>query len=113
MPDRERAERVIGALGDAPISTPALEAMVDIRRTPLELLLKVLDVDGAVRRVQGGWVATGEPWTYDAERYERIAAECPMMLSKPYWWRTVRRRLSRSSARLFFSCSLSSETRTL
>ncbi len=75
MPDRERAERVIAALGDAPISTPALEAMVDIRRTPLELLLKVLDVDGAVRRVQGGWVATGEPWAYDAERYERIAAE--------------------------------------
>jgi ATP-dependent DNA helicase RecQ len=75
MPDRERAERVIGALGDAPISTPALEALVDIRRTPLELLLKVLDVDGAVRRVQGGWIATGEPWTYDAERYERIAAE--------------------------------------
>ncbi|MFS0893060.1 RecQ family ATP-dependent DNA helicase [Microbacterium sp. 179-I 3D3 NHS] len=75
MPDRERAERVIDALGDTPISTPALEAMVDIRRTPLELLLKVLDVDGAVRRVQGGWVATGEPWSYDADRYERIAAE--------------------------------------
>jgi len=75
MPDRERAERVIAALGDQPISTPALEAMVDIRRTPLELLLKVLDVDGAVRRVQGGWVATGEPWSYDAERYERIAGE--------------------------------------
>ena len=75
MPDQERAERVIAALGDAPISTPALEAMVDIRRTPLELLLKVLDVDGAVRRVQGGWVATGQQWVYDAERYERIAAE--------------------------------------
>ncbi|GAA1134558.1 RecQ family ATP-dependent DNA helicase [Microbacterium natoriense] len=75
MPDRERAERVISALGDSPVSTPVLEAMVDIRRTPLELLLKVLDVDGAVRRVQGGWVATGEPWIYDAERYERIAAE--------------------------------------
>lgn len=75
MPDRERAERVIAALGDTPTSTPALEAMVDIRRTPLELLLKVLDVDGAVRRVQGGWVATGQPWVYDAERYERIAAE--------------------------------------
>ncbi|MFC5433918.1 RecQ family ATP-dependent DNA helicase [Microbacterium suwonense] len=75
MPDQQRAERVIAALGEAPISTPALEAMVDIRRTPLELLLKVLDVDGAVRRVQGGWVATGQPWIYDAERYERIAAE--------------------------------------
>lgn len=75
MPDQERAERVIAALGDSPVSTPVLEAMVDIRRTPLELLLKVLDVDGAVRRVQGGWIATGEPWGYDAERYGRIAAE--------------------------------------
>jgi len=75
MPDAERAQRILGALGDTPISTPTLEAIVDIRRSPLELLLKVLDVDGAVRRVQGGWVATGEPWTYDAERYGRIAAE--------------------------------------
>jgi ATP-dependent DNA helicase RecQ len=76
MPDEDRAQRVIGALAtDRPTSTPALEAMVDIRRTPLELLLKVLDVDGAVRRVQGGWVSTGEPWVYDAERYRRIADE--------------------------------------
>ncbi|MGI9822310.1 DEAD/DEAH box helicase [Agromyces sp. Marseille-Q5079] len=75
MPDEERARRVIDELSDVPVSTPALEARVDIRRTPLELLLKVLDVDGAVRRVQGGWVATGEPWSYDAERYRRIAAE--------------------------------------
>ena len=74
MPTQERAERVIAELGDRPLSTPALEALVDIRRTPLELLLKVLDVDGAVHRVRGGWVATGQPWTYDAERYERIAA---------------------------------------
>jgi ATP-dependent DNA helicase RecQ len=77
MPDRDRAERVLRALGeaDAPMSTLALEALVDIRRTPLELLLKVLDVDGAVGRVKGGWVATGEPWTYDEDRYRRIAAE--------------------------------------
>jgi ATP-dependent DNA helicase RecQ len=38
-------------------------------------MLKVLDVDGAVRRVKGGWTATGEPWSYDRERYERVAAE--------------------------------------
>ncbi|WP_426323703.1 DEAD/DEAH box helicase [Microbacterium sp. E-13] len=77
MPDRERAERVLGALSAAagPLSTPALEAVVDIRRTPLELLLKVLDVDGAVERVRGGWIATGQPWVYDEERYRRIAAE--------------------------------------
>ncbi len=76
MPNRERAERVLSALSEAtPMSTPALEAVVDIRRTPLELLLKVLDVDGAVARVQGGWIATGEAWTYDEDRYARIAAE--------------------------------------
>ena len=77
MPNQERAERVIDELtaNGAPLSTPALEARVNIRRTPLELLLKVLDVDGAVSRVQGGWVATGQPWTYDRDRYERIAAE--------------------------------------
>ncbi|KQX05093.1 MULTISPECIES: RecQ family ATP-dependent DNA helicase [unclassified Leifsonia] len=77
MPNQIRAERVIAELAasSTPTSTPALEALVDIRRTPLELLLKVLDVDGAVKRVQGGWIATGQPWTYDAERYARIAAE--------------------------------------
>jgi ATP-dependent DNA helicase RecQ len=74
MPSEERAAAVIGELSDVPLSTPALEARVNLRRTPLELLLKVLDVDGAVRRVQGGWVATGQPWVYDRERYERIAA---------------------------------------
>src|SRR5690606_20285260 len=31
-------------------------------------------VDGAVEYTSGGWVATGAEWTYDAERYERIAA---------------------------------------
>ncbi|TFD72836.1 RecQ family ATP-dependent DNA helicase [Cryobacterium fucosi] len=77
MPSRHKAEAVLGALaahGGTPLSTPALEARVDLKRSPLELLLKVLDVDGAVHRVTGGWVATGQPWAYDEDRYERIAA---------------------------------------
>ncbi|MDQ1597475.1 MAG: ATP-dependent helicase RecQ [Microbacteriaceae bacterium] len=74
MPVEAKANAVIAALGSSPLSTPALEARVDLRRTPLELLLKVLDVDGAVNRVSGGWVSTGSPWSYDAERYGRIAA---------------------------------------
>ncbi|KQM26824.1 recombinase RecQ [Frigoribacterium sp. Leaf8] len=74
MPSEARAAAVLAELGETPLSTPALEARVDVKRTPLELMLKVLDVDGAVRRVQGGWVSTGEPWVYDAERYDRIAA---------------------------------------
>lgn len=73
MPSPDKAAAVLSVLGEEPMSAPALEARVDIRRTPLELLLKVLDVDGSVRRVRGGWVSTGVPWDYDAERYERIA----------------------------------------
>ncbi|RIX28193.1 RecQ family ATP-dependent DNA helicase [Amnibacterium setariae] len=75
MPTQERAEAVLRELDpERPTSTPALESLVDVKRSRLELLLKVLDVDGAVQRVRGGWVSTGREWTYDAERYERIAA---------------------------------------
>ena len=75
MPSEAGSQAVIGTLAEsvAPLSTQALEAAVDIRRTRLELLLKVLDVEGAVTRVRGGWLATGEPWRYDAERYGRVA----------------------------------------
>lgn len=75
MPDKEKAAGVLQALAEAgkPVSTPALEARVDLRRTGMELLLKVLAVDGAVRRVAGGWESTGQPWSYDEERYGRIA----------------------------------------
>jgi len=75
MPDQDQAAAVIQTLAQSPkaLSTAALETQVDIRRTRLELLLKVLDVDGAVQRVKGGWTATGQPWHYDAERYARVA----------------------------------------
>jgi ATP-dependent DNA helicase RecQ len=74
MPDERKAQALIDALTDAPQSTQVLESRVDLKKSTLELLLKVLDVDGAVRRVAGGWVATGRPWAYDAERYRRVAA---------------------------------------
>jgi ATP-dependent DNA helicase RecQ len=76
MPRQDQADAVLRALTEAsrPLSTVALESIVDVRRTRLELLLKVLDVDGAVQRVQGGWTATGAPWSYDAERYDRVTA---------------------------------------
>jgi ATP-dependent DNA helicase RecQ len=76
MPKQEQADAVVRALTESarPLSTVALETIVDVRRTRLELLLKVLDVDGAVQRVQGGWTATGSPWAYDEERYARVTA---------------------------------------
>ena len=57
---------------DRPLSTPALEPLVDLGRSRLEMVLKVLDVDGAVRRVKGGWVGTGAPWAYDEPRYRNL-----------------------------------------
>lgn len=75
MPDRDRAHAVLAALAEnGTMSSPQLEASVNLRRSPLELLLKVLAVDGAVERVQGGWAATGQPWEYDEDRYRRVAA---------------------------------------
>lgn len=60
--------------GGGTMSTAALETQVDLRRSRLETMLKVLDVDGAVRRVRGGWESTGQEWSYDAERYARVSA---------------------------------------
>src|SRR5437762_206695 len=76
FPPENQVHTVLDALStaDRPLSTPALEARVDLRRSRLELMLKVLDVDGAVRRVAGGWVATGTPWQHDTQRYARVAA---------------------------------------
>ena len=75
FPPEEQVRTVLDVLAraDRPLSTAALEPMVDLRRSRLELMLKVLDVDGAVRRVRGGWEATGQPWHYDRERHRRIA----------------------------------------
>ena len=75
FPAEEQVRQVLATLSDKPMSTAALEAHVDLRRTRLETMLKVLDVDGAVHRVQGGWTATGQPWAYDADRYARVAAD--------------------------------------
>ncbi|MEW1585458.1 DEAD/DEAH box helicase [Micromonospora vinacea] len=74
FPPEQQVRAVLAALHtDRPLSTQALEPLVDLRRARLELMLKVLDVDGAVRRVRGGWLATGEPWIYDEARLRRVA----------------------------------------
>ncbi|MFF4171721.1 RecQ family ATP-dependent DNA helicase [Streptomyces sp. NPDC001744] len=77
FPPEAQVRQTLAALADAgrPLSVPSLEAAVDLRRTRLETMLKVLDVDGAVKRVKGGWESTGRPWTYDTERYAWVARQ--------------------------------------
>lgn len=75
FPPETDVRAALDALADGgTLSTTALEPRVTLRRGRLEQMLKVLDVDGAVRRVKGGWQATGAPWQYDAERYARVTA---------------------------------------
>nr|WP_285553315.1 RecQ family ATP-dependent DNA helicase [Streptomyces hygroscopicus] len=77
FPSEDLVRRTLDVLAQAagPLSLPALEPLVELRRSRLETMLKVLDVDGAVRRVKGGWLATGRPWSYDAERYAWVARQ--------------------------------------
>ena len=80
FPPEEQVRLVLDALeerratGGGAASTAVLETVTSLRRSRLESMLKVLDVDGAVRRVRGGWESTGRPWRYDAQRYARVEA---------------------------------------
>ena len=77
FPPEEAVRRTLDVLAraDRPLSLPALEPLVELNRTRLETMLKVLDVDGAVHRVKGGWISTGTPWSYDTERYAWVAKQ--------------------------------------
>ncbi|MFD1653609.1 RecQ family ATP-dependent DNA helicase [Pseudonocardia alaniniphila] len=73
FPPEPVVRQTLRVLGPESLSTAAIETRVDLSRTRLEMLLKVLDSDGAAQRVKGGWVATGQEWVYDEERHRRIA----------------------------------------
>jgi ATP-dependent DNA helicase RecQ len=87
IPDPQNIEKVLGVLADAdePMSVVALESATGVRRGRLESLLKIVAVEGAVERVSGGWIATGEPYVYDQARWAEIhaarAAEADLMRS--------------------------------
>jgi ATP-dependent DNA helicase RecQ len=78
IPQREDVERLLAGLSayaaDQPATVPALEAETGLRRGRIELMLKQLAVDGAVERVEGGWLRTGVEWVYDQEHYDAIVA---------------------------------------
>lgn len=72
LPSEGLTTAVLERIGDEPVTVADLERAVDLRRTRLETLLKILDVDGAIERTERGWVRTGKPWRYDTERVARV-----------------------------------------
>lgn len=78
IPVPEQIERLLLRLDQGlpgePQSVAAIEAETGLRRTRVELMLKQLAVDGAVDRVDGGWVRTDVPWAYDGAHYDALVA---------------------------------------
>jgi ATP-dependent DNA helicase RecQ len=78
FPGRERVDAVLAELeaaGQEGRTTRELMSVVNLGMGRIEAMLKILDVEGAVRRDGSRWqVVPGAGWTYDAERYERVTA---------------------------------------
>jgi ATP-dependent DNA helicase RecQ len=74
FPPKDQAEHIVGLLAEAtgPVPVSHLEYEVNARRSRIDAMLKVLEVEGAVAREGGGWARTAEPWCYDGDRVERV-----------------------------------------
>jgi ATP-dependent DNA helicase RecQ len=78
FPQRERVSAVLdelAAAGDEGRTTREIMAVVNLGMGRIEAMLKILDVEGAVRRDGTRWKSVpGADWAYDAERYAQVTA---------------------------------------
>ncbi|MDN5683511.1 ATP-dependent DNA helicase RecQ, partial [Corynebacterium glyciniphilum] len=76
MPDENEAQAVLSALSEAdvPLSVPALEPLVGVKRSRLELLLKTLQVGRARPPGHGGLINTRRPRGEDGGRVWAVGA---------------------------------------
>lgn len=80
FPPREKVEAVLAELHDASAdgrgrTSRELMAVVNLGAGRIEAMLKILDVEGAVRRDGTRWqIVRDSGWTYDGERYAQITA---------------------------------------
>jgi len=75
FPPRDRVERVLEALDDGGATTNELMGAVNLGKSRIEAMLKVLDVEGAVAREGTTWVRVpGSDWRYDGDRYAHVTA---------------------------------------
>src|SRR6266508_2071461 len=75
FPPRRLVAEVLELLdADEPLKLADVQRQVNLGQGRLEQLLKVLDVEGAVRRVDGGYLRGDPGWAYDADRYRRVTA---------------------------------------
>ena len=66
LPSEEVCWSALDQLNPAePTSIGVLEQYVNLGRNRLSTLLKILEVDGVIQQVTGGWIRTETPWTYN------------------------------------------------
>ena len=57
-----------------PLSAGALMNEINLGKGRMELMLKQLEVEGALNKVRGGWERSRREWTYDEERIRAVTA---------------------------------------
>ena len=74
FPPRRLVTEVLELLerSDGPVRPAELQRSVNLGPARLDALLKVLDVEGAVRRSENGWERGDLGWVYAADRYRRV-----------------------------------------
>ncbi len=74
FPPKRQADEVVGLLAEraVPMSVAQIESRVNVRRSRLSAMLKILEVEGAVQREGGKYLHTPAPWDYPTERVEHI-----------------------------------------
>ncbi|MEP6952465.1 MAG: RecQ family ATP-dependent DNA helicase [Solirubrobacteraceae bacterium] len=76
FPSQERVAAVLAELdaaGEEGRTTRELMAVVNLGMTRIEAMLKILDVEGAVRRAGSRWQSlAGRDWHYDGDRYAQV-----------------------------------------
>lgn len=77
FPTAAQTARILAVLEKiaGPMRLSDLERAVNIRSQRLQQLLKILEVEGAVERINAGWQRTLLPWTHDQERVEAVASQ--------------------------------------
>jgi ATP-dependent DNA helicase RecQ len=75
FPSQRDAEEVVARLDEGPMKLAQLEGIVNVRKSRLEGMLKILEVEDVVARVDGGWARTTTEWSYPVERTARVTEQ--------------------------------------
>ena len=76
FPPAEQVAKVMALFdeADGPLSVGALMNEINLGKGRMELMLKQLEVEGALNKVRGGWERSRREWIYDEERITAVTA---------------------------------------